>query len=77
MIRPPQELLTLFYGLSELDEKKRQKSISEVVRKFVCFFFILKNITLIFQETDKTHLSYCIERLVGGISSNRAASRIG
>ncbi|PAV85153.1 hypothetical protein WR25_04551 [Diploscapter pachys] len=62
MIRPPQELLTLFYGLSELDEKKRQKSISEVVRKF---------------ETDKTHLGYCIERLVGGISSNRAASRIG
>ncbi|GMR42079.1 hypothetical protein PMAYCL1PPCAC_12274, partial [Pristionchus mayeri] len=62
MVRPSQDVLDLFYGLADCDDTKRLKSVAAIVNNV---------------KSSAESRDYCIERLIGGLSSARAAARIG
>lgn len=83
-MRPSKDILNLFYGLSELDAAKRSEAVAALLKNVVSlsflgilklFFFLILFILL--QKTEPSITDYCIGRLVGGLGSPRAASRIG
>ncbi|VDM78994.1 unnamed protein product, partial [Strongylus vulgaris] len=61
-MRPSEDVLSEFYGLVELDAEKRYKAVSQLFSKV---------------KSDPSVQEYCIERLVTGLSSARAAARFG
>ncbi|GMT18984.1 hypothetical protein PFISCL1PPCAC_10281, partial [Pristionchus fissidentatus] len=62
MVRPSQDVLDHFYGLADCDDTKRLKSVAAIV----------KNV-----KSHEESRDYCLERLIGGLCSARAAARIG
>ncbi|GMS89188.1 hypothetical protein PENTCL1PPCAC_11363 [Pristionchus entomophagus] len=62
MVRPSQDVLDHFYGLADCDDTKRLKSVAAIVNNV---------------KSHADSRDYCMERLIGGLCSSRAAARIG
>ncbi|CAJ0600314.1 unnamed protein product [Cylicocyclus nassatus] len=61
-MRPNEDILNEFYGLVELNAQKRYEAVSRLFMKV---------------KSDPSVQEYCVERLVAGLSSTRAAARFG
>ncbi|CAI4228806.1 unnamed protein product [Auanema sp. JU1783] len=61
-MRPDAEVLDLFYGLAELQNTARINSVASLIE---------------ITNSDERIADYCVERIIGGISSPRYATRIG
>uniref|UniRef100_A0A1I7XQI9 MIF4G domain-containing protein n=1 Tax=Heterorhabditis bacteriophora TaxID=37862 RepID=A0A1I7XQI9_HETBA len=61
-MRPSEEVLNEFYGLADLDSSARYRAVAGIVSKV---------------KLDNSIEEYCIERLVSGLGSSRAAARVG
>ncbi|VDK55602.1 unnamed protein product [Cylicostephanus goldi] len=61
-MRPNEDILNEFYGLVELNAQKRYEAVSRLYMKV---------------KSDPSVQEYCVERLIAGLSSTRAAARFG
>ncbi|VDK58319.1 unnamed protein product [Anisakis simplex] len=80
-MRPSEDVLSSFYDLADLDANKRYSAVIKIVEA-VCYNSFLFNFLLKLTVNSnacecKSNGDYCMERLIGGLASPRAAARLG